>query len=217
MLPLILGISLGIILLFVVVLLVTEMAATYPVWKQFDRERLPHSGQYILQPTIRQKRLKILLLALVCLLALFAIFVLVRNPAEKSGSEAVVEARTEAGTLPLPAGKFLTDSLAEQGVLVTLLAKWQDEKIYCNTRILFQQAPAASEWQISLLDKEGFVIKEFRFTAADFVAEVQPGGAITALLNRSNAPLSQKEYQRIVKLQVVLDKKLPRQAGAGER
>jgi hypothetical protein len=33
---LILGISLGIILLFVILLLITEVAATYPVWKQFD-------------------------------------------------------------------------------------------------------------------------------------------------------------------------------------
>ena len=40
MLQLIIGITLGIILLFVIMLLITEMASTYPVWKNFEKQAI---------------------------------------------------------------------------------------------------------------------------------------------------------------------------------
>lgn len=109
----------------------------------------------------------------------------------------------------IPLKKYLTDSLAEQGLLFTTLTKWEDGKVYCNHRVLFQKAVNwnFTDWHYSLLDKDGFLIKDFHFTQNDFIVDTKDGRT-TALLNRCNAAMTLNEYQRITSLQVILDKKM---------
>ena len=222
MLQLIIGITLGIILLFVIMLLITEMASTYPVWKHFEKSPKASLPAY----TFTEKKekepgnLRALLLVLLCITGFgVAIFLIVSSPSQ--GVQPVSERPAYSGRTPeapptAPAVSLerrLTDISTVYGLMITLQTKWADGKIYGNSRVSFEKTPVpnVTDWRFSLLDKDGFLIREFHFSANDFVFETGANEQITGLLNRFNADMSLKEYQRIDRLQVVVDKKLSSQ------
>jgi len=204
LLQLIIGISLGLIFLFVVILLVTEMAATYPVWKQFDSALLTRLHADLFKNKTGRNGLKSILLVLACFLGFCIVGLLVSNSAPPS----IKPVETTNPTVVVQ--KQLADSATGYGYKFSCHTKWQDGKIYCNNRIYLQHssAPLVAECRFELLDKDGFLLKEFSFTPADFFSETQPDGELTALLNHCKAEMGIDEYLRIEKLQVVLDKKI---------
>lgn len=211
MLQLIIGISLGIILLFVILLLITEVTATYPVWKHFNTDLLSKVNDQVFKTRGERNSLKLLLLVVSCLLGFCIVAFLIGSSVPPGKGNAVVKVDSLRTTAALTTQKQLSDSIGEHGLFFSLEAKWEDGKLYGNNRVSFLKSPVWSfaDWRYSLLDADGFLIKEFRFALADFVFETKPGGRITGLLNRFNAEMTIKEFQRIEKLQVVLDKKVP--------
>jgi flagellar basal body-associated protein FliL len=206
---LILGISLGLILLLVVVLFITEVAATYPVWKSFSPSLSSQAHHAENGNKKKSSGLMYALLAFLIISCLAIVFLLISSAgADKQENRGVRVEKTKPPAL-VSTKKYLTDSLAEQGLLFTTQMKWEDGKMYCNNRVLLlgEQAPNFSDWYFSLLDKDGFLIKDFHFSQNDFVAE-EAAGRTTAFLNRCQAAISLNEYQRIARLQVVLDKKI---------
>lgn len=203
----------GVILLFVIMLLITEMASTYPVWKHFGTKNNFHlSDQHSERKEKQPKSLRTLLLVFFCIVGFGVAAFLIFNALAAKEQTPVAEVRT-ASEQPVmsPVERRLTDVSAGYDLLFTLQTKWEDGKIYGNNRITFQKLPAPnfSDWLYSLLDKDGFLIKEFHFSSNDFVSETDTAGRTTALLNRFNADMSLKEYQRIDRLQVVVDKRIP--------
>lgn len=213
MLQLIIGILLGVILLFVIVLLITEMASTYPVLKSLDT----HNGSSFEQPVHHKKErttngMRITLVVFLCILGFGVAAFLISNSLMTKDTAPAESLPVGNASLASPAvERRLTDVSEEYGLLFTLQTKWEDGKIYGNNRIAFQRIPTAnfSEWLYSLLDKDGFLIREFHFSTTDFVAETDTSGRTSAFLNRFNAEMSLKEYQRIDRLQVVVDKRIP--------
>jgi hypothetical protein len=148
-----------------------------------------------------------------------AIFLIVSSPAQgvqPVGERPAYSGRTPEAPATAPAvllERRLTDISTVYGLMITLQTKWADGKIYGNSRVSFEKTPVPNitDWRFSLLDKDGFLIREFHFSANDFVFETGANEQITGLLNRFNADMSLKEYQRIDRLQVVVDKKLSSQ------
>lgn len=208
MLQLIIGISLGIILLFVIVLLVTEMAATYPVWKHFQhRSPAPDNDNGFRQEP--RNGLNVLLLVLVCIIGFCIAGFLIGSAWPGKNPEPITKAVSINQPVRATGAKKLSDSLVSRQLFFTSETKWEDGKMYCNNQV-FPEDPQPllfTELRFSFLDKDGFLIRELRFTPSDFVTEMNAYGGIAALLNRSSTGMSEKEYNRIAKLQVVLDKK----------
>ena len=213
MFQLILGISLGLILLFVLVLLVTEMAATYPVWKHFKMDLSAHPGNPAKPPGTKKRLAKVVLVTLLAIASFCTIAQLVNGfRAEKEDRTAAAETKPVNQPADFSAKKYLSDSVSTPGLRFASQIKWEEGKMYCNNRVLFENEPAwnFTDCHYSFLDKEGFLITDIHFSQTDFVTETK-AGRMTALLNRSNISISFGEYQRIAQLQVVLDNKLSRE------
>lgn len=205
MLQLIIGISLGLILLFVILLLVSELTATYPVWKHFKHPSLSFPKQSA--ETEKQTNLPFILLLLVCLFGIGMAAFLVTEALPQTEEPKVQADTASRSMLVMPkTRKLLTDSLP--GFFFRTETKWEDGKMYCNNQVFLEnpQPLNFSELRYSFLDKDDFLIKEIQFSPSDFVTETNGYGGLSALLNRCNTDLSQKEFYRIEKLQVVLDK-----------
>lgn len=209
MLQLIIGISLGVILLFVIVLLVTEMAATYPVRKQFDQ--LPVDTVRKPELPQRKKTKGTALMLLLCLAAFLLIAYFITNLLPPEQSKATKTTPPVSNRPPDKPRKRFADSISHPGFFFTAETKWEDGRLYCNNRVFFENPQPApfSEMRYVFLDKDGFQLRAFSFAASDFVVETNPFGGVASLLNRSSTEMSWKEYNRVEKLQVVLDKKLP--------
>lgn len=208
MLQLIIGISLGIILLFVIVLLVTEMTATYPVWKHFQHRSPAPDNDTGFQHEPRNGP-NVLLMVLVCIIGFCIAGFLIGTAWPGKIPEPITKAVSVNQVARAAGEKKLSDSLVSQHLFFTSAIKWEDGKMYCNNQV-FPENPQPltfTELRYSFLDKDEFLIRELHFTANDFVTEMNAYGGIAALLNRSSAEMSEKEYNRIKKLQVVLDKK----------
>jgi hypothetical protein len=207
-LQLIIGISLGIILLFVIVLLVTEMAATYPVWKHFQH-RSPAPGNDKGFQQEQRNGLHVLLLVMVCIIGFCIAGFLIGTAWPGKPPAPFTKAVSVNQPVKATGEKKLSDSLVSQHLFFTSETKWEDGKMYCNNQV-FPENPQPllfTELRYSFLDKDEFLIRELHFTPNDFVTEMNAYGGIAALLNRSSTGMSEKEYNRIEKLQVVLDKK----------
>lgn len=208
-LQLIIGISLGIILLFVIVLLVTEMTATYPVWKHFQhRSSVPDNDTGFREEP--RNGLGVLLLVLVSIIGFCIAGFLIGTAWPRKTPEPITKAVSISQPVNAEGGKKLSDSLPSQHLFFTSETKWEDGKMYCNNQV-FPENPQPLEFtelRYAFLDKDEFLIRELRFTPNDFVAEMNAYGSLAALLNRSSTAMTEKEYGRIKKLQVVLDKKL---------
>jgi hypothetical protein len=203
-LQLIIGISLGLILLFVILILISELTATYPVWKHFNRPF--HSAWNNGPEKGKQNKLPFLLLLLVCLFGIGMAAFLVTDTLPRN-DEPKVKADSASRVMQEPkVRKLLTDSLP--GFFFRTETKWEDGKMYCNNQVFLEnpQPLHFSDLRYSFLDKDEFLIKELHFTFNDFVSETNGYGGISALLNRCSTELSQKEFDRIDKLQVVLNK-----------
>lgn len=211
MFQLIIGILLGVLLLFVIVLLITEVATTYPVWKQAERE--PSFTDHSHNGRERRSPVRIFLLILVALIGLSMAVYLVGSqlvqPEENS-----VQKRTEPDDIntdePVVYTKVLTASFAGQQIHFRLQTKWEDGKLYGNNNISFR---SDSSWRFSdcryhLLDKEGFLVKEIVFVPDDFIYVTTPEGRVNGVSSKFNTEISLREYRKIEKLQVVLDKKM---------
>lgn len=207
MLQLIIGISLGIILLFVIVLLVTEMMATYPVWKQFHRPADLHESS---SGSGKSASSTFLLLLLACLVVLAIVALLITNkmPGKQVEENSLVHSASKQESIKTE--KFVVDSMSQPGIFFRSESKWEDGKMYCNNRVFFEnpQPPTFTEMRFSFQDKDHFQISELQLTPGDFVTETNGYGGVSALLNRSTVEMSVKEYGRIEILQVVLDKKV---------
>ncbi len=207
MFQLVIGILLGIILLFVIVLLITEVGSTYPVWRQgekgfvFSDPSPPTHG--------RRNPLRIFLLILVAVLGLGMAVYLVSSQLTQPDA-AVAEKLPPASDKPPVYTKLLTGSAANQLLQFRLQTKWEEGKLYGNNNINFRNDSA---WQFTdcryhLLDRDGFLVKEIVFLPEEFVYMTNPSGRITGISNKFNSEISLREYQKIEKMQVVLDKKL---------
>lgn len=210
MLQLIIGVFLGVILLFVIVLLLTEITSTYPVWKHFSNKSLLYANRLPAAKARKQNRLRLFLLLMGCLLGIAAVAFFAGKLLFATRATAAKEANVKSRLPVAPVNRHLTAIATDDGLLFTLQTKWEDGKIYGNNKVLFQKAPITnfSDWLYLLLDKDGFLLKEFHFSPTEFIVETAADGRVTALLNRFNAAMTQKEYLRIDRLQVVVDKKV---------
>lgn len=208
MFTLIIGIVLGALLLFVILLLVTEVFATYPVWARFG------SAVHSLSPESstpkKNKRIRFrLLLAVVIVLGLSSIAFVITNLPQRVETPPVVEAKSSEA--PKSAfNKLLSDSLPGYGLLFLLQTKWDGGKMYGNNRVAFS---TNASWRFTdcryfLLDREDYLIKELPFTQNDFVFEMQRDSSISGMINRFQVEMPLSEYRKIDKVQVVLDRKL---------
>ncbi len=207
MFQLILGISLGVILLFVILLLITEVAATYPVWKQIDSS---FSRQTPTQPQQNKRgrnALKLLILVLTAVGILCVLGYLINNKTEPQQTAPGINAENATATVYT---KLLSANSADYLLSFRLQTKWQDGKLYGNNSITFNTDSVwrPTDCRYYLLDREGFLIKEIVFSPDDFVFETNPSGRTRGLVNKFNTQLSLQEYRKIEKLQVVLDEKL---------
>ena len=209
MFQLIIGILLGVLLLFVIVLLITEVATTYPVWKQAERE--PSFNDHNHNGRERRNPVRIFLLILVALIGLSMAVYLVGSellqPEEKTAQK---QPAADDEQEPVVYTKILTASFAGQQIHFRLQTKWEGGKLYGNNNISFR---SDSVWRYSdcryhLLDKEGFLVKEIIFVPDDFIYITTPEGRINGVSNKFNTEISLREYRKIEKLQVVLDKKM---------
>lgn len=207
MFQLIIGILLGVLLLFVIILLITEVATTYPVWKQANGESAfnDHNGRQ------RKSPVRIFLLILVALIGLSMAVYLVGTrliEPEKAVVKELAEPETERE--PVLHVKVLTASFAGRQIHFRLQTKWEDGKLYGNNNISFQSDSAwrFSDCRYHLLDKEGFLVKEIIFVPDDFIYLTTPQGRTSGLSSKFNTEISLREYRKIEKLQVVLDKKM---------
>lgn len=212
MFQLIIGISLGIILLFVLLLLVSELTATYPVWKHF--QKTPFTTGKAAKLNKGRSPLKRLLLLLFSLVALCLVAFFMRHHLLPAKKHAIENKAPEV--LAAAAAKNLR--LRSAAALFTLETKWEEGKIYGKGRITFRDTlmPVFVILSYLLLDKDGFLIKEFQFPRTDFLYETDSSGRTTALLNRFRAAMDLKEYRHIASMQVVLDKKLLTAISGGE-
>ena len=208
MLQLIIGISLGIILLFVIVLLVTEMMATYPVWKQFHRPAGDVPESSLGNGKSGSSTLLLLLLACLVVLAIAALLMTNRLPGKPAEESTIVHSASKEEVVKTE--KLFVDSTSQPGIFFRSETKWEDGKMYCNNRVFLEnpQPLTFTEMQFSFLDKDHFQIGRLQLTPGDFVVETNGYGGISALLNRGAVEMSVKEYGRIEKLQVALDKKV---------
>lgn len=208
MFQLIIGILLGVLLLFVIVLLITEVATTYPVWKQADKEPSFHDHSHNSQE--RRSPVRIFLLILVALIGLSMAVYLVGSQLMQP-EEKTVQKRTETNDAEAVVyTKVLTASFAGQQIHFSLQIKWEDGKLYGNNNISFRSDSAwrFSDCRYHLLDKEGFLVKEIVFVPDDFIYITTPEGRINGVSSKFNTEISLREYRKIEKLQVVLDKKM---------
>lgn len=207
MFQLVIGIVLGIILLFVIVLLITEVAATYPVWRQGESGSV--FGGHPLPGRERRNPVRIFLLILVALAGLGMAVYLVSSEMVKPEPPAA-ENRLPATTASAVHTKLLTGSSSNSLLVFRLQTKWEDGKLYGNNSINFRSDSAwrFTDCRYHLLDHDGFLVKEIVFLPEDFVYTTSPDGRITGISNKFNTEVSLKEYQKIEKMQVVLDKKL---------
>jgi hypothetical protein len=206
---LIIGILLGVLLLFVIVLLITEVASTYPVWKQADRE--PSFNDHANNGRERRSPVRIFLLILVALIGLsMAVYLVGSQLMQPEEQTAKKPTETDSTQEPVVYTKVLTASFAGRQIHFRLQTKWEDGKLYGNNNISFR---SDSVWRFSdcryhLLDKEGFLVKEIIFVPDDFIYLTTPEGRINGVSSKFNSEISLREYQKIEKLQVVLDKKM---------
>jgi hypothetical protein len=206
---LIIGILLGVLLLFVIILLITEVATTYPVWKQADKE--PSFNDHTHNGRERRSPVRIFLLILVALIGLSMAVYLVGSelmqPEEKAAPKSV---ETNEAEEPVVYTKVLTASFSGQQIHFRLQTKWEDGKLYGNNNISFRSDSAwrFSDCRYHLLDKEGFLVKEIIFVRDDFIYVTTPDGRINGVSSKFNTEISLREYRKIEKLQVVLDKKM---------
>lgn len=207
MFQLIIGVLLGIILLFVIVLLITEVGSTYPVWRQGERGSVFNDQSL---PSREQRNpVRIFLLILVALLGLGIAVYLVSSELTQPNA-AVAEKLPPASDKPAVYTKLLTGSSANQLLYFRLQTKWEEGKLYGNNSINFRNDSAwrFTDCRYHLLDKDGFLVKEIVFLPEEFVYMTTPEGRITGISNKFNAEISLREYQKIEKMQVVLDKRL---------
>ncbi|NTS40046.1 hypothetical protein HRG84_03945 [Flavisolibacter sp. BT320] len=209
MFQLIIGILLGVLLLFVIILLITEVATTYPVWKQAGREAA--FGDEPLNGRGRRSPVRIFLLILVALIGLsMAVYLVGTRLLEPGETVAKNQAASNTSEEPVLHAKVLTASYAGRQVHFRLQTKWEDGKLYGNNNISFQ---SDSVWRFTdcryhLLDKEGFLVKEIIFVPDDFIYITTPEGKTNGVSSKFNTEISLREYRKIEKLQVVLDKKM---------
>jgi hypothetical protein len=204
---LILGISLGLLLLFVVLLLVTEVAATYQVLKHFDRNDSPPDSMLPRQGIARQNHSKILLLLLsgVAILSVL-IYLLI----EKTNLQAATPGVKAEQAAPSVQSKLLSALSSDHTISFRLQTKWQDGKMYGNNSVFFHtdSIRPLTGCRYFLLDKDGFLVKQVLFSTNDFVYETGPDGRVRGLMSKFNTDLSPEDYQKIEKLQVVLDNQI---------
>lgn len=208
MFQLILGSLLGLLLLFVILLGVTEVIANYPIWKNAD-ELWPPAGRQQQRKTKHLYRLPLLLLLGAALLGggITGFFISHGFPGEESASVRSAE------MVELPGRVFTkthSDSMPGYGLTFVLQTKWEDGKLYGNNRIKLGNN---AYWRFAdcryfLLDAEGYLIKALSFTQNDFVFETTPDGKPTALINRFQVVLPFPDYEKMETLQVALDRKL---------
>ena len=208
MLQLIIGISLGLLLLFVLLLLITEVAATYPVWKQGERESDSPLTSLPQRNGGRQGSFKLVLLILTGMVALGAgsyllISTLGRNV---TAPELKISEAAAAGK----ARKYLTGTVEGHQIRFQLQTKWEDGKIYGNS--VFEPG-SDTAWQFKesrfyFLDQEGFLLKLISFSPDDFVFITDANEKVTGLTHKFSTAMTLAEYEKVAKLQVVLDKKV---------
>lgn len=207
MFQLILGISLGAILLFVLLLLITEVAATYPIWKHFDnRSPTSQDSPRGLDGKRNNIALWLLLLIVLLIISLSAYFLSIER-----GKQQMPETKLEKQAPPTNVySKQLAGSDAGRRFFFSLQTKWEDGKMYGNNAVTFHQDTLLgfSECRYHLLDRDGFLISEIVFSPNDFVYTTGAEGKVNGLSGRFNIEIGLQEYQKVQKLQVVLDKRL---------
>ena len=208
MLQLIIGISLGLLLLFVLLLLITEVAATYPVWKQAGRESdspMPPPPQ---SNGGRQGSFKLVLLILTGMVALGAVSYLLITALGRNVT--APELKVSEAAEPGRARKYLTGTVEGHQIRFQLQTKWEDGKIYGNS--VFEPG-SDTAWQFKesrfyFLDQEGFLLKLISFSPDDFVFITDANEKVTGLTHKFSTAMTLAEYEKVAKLQVVLDKKV---------
>ncbi|HVK97440.1 MAG TPA: hypothetical protein VM368_06465 [Flavisolibacter sp.] len=209
MFQLILGIALSVILLFVITLLLTEVAATYPLMNRYERNIFVRFNEFLFKNAGERNKARLLLLVLSCILGLSITAYFISNPTEKYGNSQTT-ATPPVHVAPLPVTKTFTDSITVQGLVFIVRTKWEDGKIYCNNYIRFLDRPIWSfkDWSFYMLDNDGYLIKKISYTLNDLSFETRPEGGIMGLVGKTNDQLSLNEYHKIKKVEVVLDRKM---------
>lgn len=209
MFQLVIGIFLGVLLLFVILLLVTEVAATYPLRKQFDQSLLPQVNDRFVKKGGEQNHLKLILLILGCMLGFGIIVLFINDAPGKKSPPSLLRSHTISEPVKRTT-KTLTNNAAGDSLLFTLQLKWEDGRMYGNNKVTFTRTSVLnfSDWRYFLLDKDGFLIKELAFTLDSFVVMTNPGDGAIGLLNRFNSNISIDEFQKIEIMEVALDRKV---------
>jgi hypothetical protein len=205
---LILGISLSVIFLFVITLLLTEVAATYPMSNKYERNIFVRFNDFMFRNAADRNKARLLLVVLSCILGLCITLYIISNAASSKAAEEQPVYIANKTTVPVVTASF-KDTLAEYSLSFLTRTKWEDGKIYCNNYVHFDGNPIWSfkDWSFYLLDKDGFLVKKFSFPLAELMFETKDGGRITGMIAKCNGELSQEEYAKIHSLEVVLDKK----------
>lgn len=208
MFQLILGISLGVILLFVILLLITEVAYTYPVWKSAGKNLSSPFTQLAEKKDKRNLRILLLSLLGVIGICLAVYFFSLKDPAPAK----VLPQETIQPSTPSPSlfAKQLAGISADGKLSFRLQTKWEEGKLYGNNTITFTND---SVWRYTncrylLLDKDGFLLKEILFSSNDVAYIVGPANRNAGVMSKFNIEMGRREYQRIDKLQVILDNKI---------
>ena len=215
MFQLILGISLSVILLFVITLLLTEVAATYPMMNRYEGNIFVRFNDFLFKKAEDRNKARLLLLVLSCILALCITAFIISSVPEKSVDTLISNTTATGGEKlqgppPVVTNKTLTDSYSELALGFSFRTKWEDNKIYANAYVRFDGKPIWSfkDWSFYLLDKDGFQVAKYSFALSDLIFETSPGGAIIGLAGRATPQeLTLAEYQKIDRLQVVLDRR----------
>lgn len=209
MFQLVLGIFLSVLLLVVILLLVTEVAATYPFRKHFDETILA-------QPTDRYParsrgwtNLKLFFVVLGCMLGVCIALLVITGSTQPKNSPSLLRSASVTAPPAKANNKLLTDSSMSHSLTFSLQLKWEDGKMYGNNKVGLTDSlnPGFTDLRYYLLDRDGFLIKELSFIQDDFIAELGPDNRVQNLTNKFNTVINAGEFQKIEKMQAVLDKK----------
>lgn len=209
MFQLVIGIFLGVLLLFVILLLVTEVAATYPLRKQFDQMMLTPVTDQFEKKAGKRNNLKLLLLLLGCMLGFSIVVLFINDAPGKKEQPSLLRVQTISEPVKRTA-KTLTNNAAGDSLFFTLQLKWEDGRMYGNNKVTFTRTSVLNitDWRYFLLDNDGFLIKELGFTLDSFVVITNPDDGAPGLLNRFNSGISVDEFHKIEKMEVALDRKV---------
>lgn len=205
------GVFLLLLLLLVLVLLLTEVVTddtfssqpnNYLHGQQLEIENKSRKG--------KNKTARYLLFSLCCITGISLCLYFISKGPESIESSPLFKTNASQSE-KLDVQKNFVDSSAGYSLQASLQTKWVEGKLFGKANLQYNSTdslPAIGLCSFYLLDADGYLLKKFDLTAADFLIHQTPEGRTIGYTAQVNAPFSFTDYQRLSALKLVLDRKL---------